>query len=80
MPHVVYNYNMHGLADGNYRFRVLSVSSYGGDEVARSSNEILISKDMVKPKPLGLPQPSNGILDIADDISVTFNEEIVKEH
>lgn len=78
VPHVVYNYNMHGLADGNYRFRVLSVSSYGGDEVARSSNEILIAKDMVKPKPLGLPQPSNGILDIADDISVTFNEEIVK--
>ena len=46
--------------------------------MARSSNEILIAKDMVKPKPLGLPQPSNGILNIADDISVTFNEEIVK--
>lgn len=46
--------------------------------MTRSSNEILIAKDMVKPKPLGLPQPSNGILDIADDICVTFNEEIVK--
>ena len=78
LPHVVYYYNMHGLADGNYRFRVLSVSSYGGDEVTRSSKEILIAKDMVKPKPLGLPQPSDGILDIGDDISVTFNEEIVK--
>lgn len=73
-----FRYNMHGLADGDYRFRVLSVSLYGGEEITRSSNEIAIAKDMVKPKPLGLPQPSDGILAIGDDISVTFNENIVK--
>ncbi len=75
---VTYYYNMHGLSDGNYRFRVLSVSSYGGEEITLSSNETAIAKDMAKPKPLGMPQPSNGILGIGDDISITFNEEIVK--
>ena len=75
---VTYYYNMHGLSDGNYRFRVLSVSSYGGEEITLSSKEIDIVKDMAKPKPLGMPQPSNGVLGIGDDISITFNEEIVK--
>lgn len=75
---VTYTYNMHGLSDGDYRFRVLSVSSYGGKETTRESNEVTITKDMVKPKPLGTPQPSGGILGLGDDISLTFNEEIVK--
>ncbi|MGN0069212.1 MAG: hypothetical protein ACI350_05730, partial [Prevotella sp.] len=75
---VDYMYDMHGMNDGLYRFRVLSVSTYGGREITRSSNEISISKDMLKPKPLGMPQPSNGILGVGDDISVTFNEDIVK--
>lgn len=75
---VTYKYNMHGHNDGEYRFRVLSVSTYGDKEITVSSNEIAIVKDMVKPKPLGLPQPSDGILGIGDDISITFDEEIVK--
>lgn len=75
---VTYTYDMHGLSDGNYRFRVLSVSEYGGKEITRESNEVAITKDMVKPKPLGTPQPSGGILGLGDDISLTFNEEIVK--
>lgn len=74
---VDYMYNMHGKSDGLYRFRVLSVSTYGGREITRPSNEISISKDMLKPKPLGMPQPSNGILGVGDDISVTFNEDVV---
>ena len=74
---VEYAYNMHGMTDGLYRFRVIAVSSYGGREIIRSSEEISIVKDMVKPKPLGMPQPSNGILGIGDDISLTFSEEIV---
>lgn len=74
---VEYAYNMHDMNDGLYRFRVIAVSSYGGREITRSSEEISIVKDMVKPKPLGMPQPSNGILGIGDDISLTFSEEIV---
>ena len=74
---VDYSYNMHNLSDGLYRFRVLSISSYGGREITRSSNEIAINKDMRKPMSLGMPQPTNGILGVGDDISVTFNEDIV---
>ena len=70
---VDYSYNMHNLSDGLYRFRVLSISSYGGREITRSSNEIAINKDMRKPMSLGMPQPTNGILGVGDDISVTFN-------
>ena len=66
---VDYIYNMHGKSDGLYRFRVLSVSSYGGREITRSSNEISIYKDMLKPKPLGVPQPSNGILGVGDNMT-----------
>ncbi|MGM9694252.1 MAG: LamG-like jellyroll fold domain-containing protein [Alloprevotella sp.] len=75
---VTYHFDMHNQSDGEYRFRVLSVSQYGEDEITVSSNEIAIVKDMAKPKPLGMPQPSNGILGIGDDICLTFNEEIVK--
>lgn len=77
-PSVTYHFDMHNQSDGTYRFRVLSVSSYGTEEVTVSSNEIAIVKDMAKPKPLGTPQPSNGILGIGDDICLTFNEPIVK--
>ena len=70
--------NVASLPDGDYVFRVLSVCSYGNDEVYKSSNEIAITKDMEKPRPLGQPTPTNGILTAADDISITFNEDIVK--
>lgn len=76
--HVSYTYDMRALADGNYRLRVLSVSSYGGEEITRSSEEIAIVKDMQRPMPLGFPQPSDGMLGIGKDISVLFNEDIVK--
>lgn len=75
---VTYTYDMHGMSDGDYRFRTLSISNYGGTDITRSSNEISIAKDMVRPKPLGMPQPASGILGLGDDISLTFNEEIVK--
>ena len=64
--------------DGTYVFRVLSVSSYGGQEVCRSSNEVTVVKDMLSPRPLGKPEPTDGILDIGDELSITFNEPILQ--
>ena len=75
---ITYTYDMSSCIDGTYRFRVISVSNYGQQEITRSSGETTIVKDMAKPRPLGLPEPSDGILGIGKDISVTFNEDIVK--
>ena len=59
-------------------FRVVSVSSYGDGEVCRYSEELTLVKDMQRPTPLGQPEPSDGILNIGDDLSVSFNETILK--
>ena len=32
----------------------------------------------MRPRPLGTPEPADGVLDIGDDLSITFNESIVK--
>ncbi len=75
---VEYTLPMEDYSDGNYTFRVVSVSTYGKDEVYRYSQELSIVKDMQRPTPLGQPEPSNGILNIGDDLSVTFNDIILK--
>lgn len=66
------------FSDGNYLFRVVSVATYGNDEVYRYSEELPLIKDMMIPRPLGTPEPSDGVLDIGDDLCLTFNENIIK--
>ena len=46
--------------------------------VYRSSEEMALTKDMQRPRPLGQPEPANGILSAGDELSVTFNETILK--
>ena len=77
---VSYKLPMASFSDGDYTFRVVSASAYGndGEEVYRYSNEIALVKDMQRPTPLGQPEPTDGILDIGDDLSVLFNETIMK--
>ena len=75
---VTYTLPMAQFSDGNYLFRVVSASTYGTSEVYRYSNEIALTKDMQKPRPLGQPEPADGVLDIGDELSVTFNEAILK--
>lgn len=75
---VTYKLPMKAYSDGEYRFRILAVSSYGNEEVTNSSEEIVVIKDMERPQPLGQPTPSNGILTHEDDLSITFNENILK--
>ena len=75
---VSYTLPMASFSDGEYVFRVVSASTNGSDEVYRYSEELALVKDMQRPTPLGQPEPSDGILNIGDDLSVTFNEEIIK--
>ena len=81
---VSYTLPMGAFTDGNYRFRCVSASTYGSDEICRYSDEIALVKDMMRPRPIGMPEPADGVLDIGDELSVTFNEaflggELTKE-
>lgn len=75
---VSYKLPMHNFSDGDYTFRILSVSSYGNEEVYNTSEEIALVKDMQRPQPLGMPAPTNGILSPGDDVSIEFNENFLK--
>ena len=74
------NYDMTNGAvfpDRTYKFRALSARTYGNGEVTNVSQEIQVVKDMSRPKPLGQPQPTDGILSAGDELSVLFNESIL---
>lgn len=62
--------------DRTYKFRAISARTYGNGEVTNVSQEIQVVKDMNRPKPLGQPQPTDGILDAGDELSILFNENI----
>ena len=63
--------------DATYTFRIVSVSKGGSGEIYVYSNEETVIKDTSAPKPLGQAQPSDGILDIGDEVSITFNMPIL---
>ena len=73
---VTYTLPMASFSDDKYTFRVLSVATYGTQEVSRPSEEITVTKDMARPRPLILPSPSDGILNAGDEISILFNEDL----
>ena len=75
---VSYTLPMAEFNDGDYLFRVVSASTYGNSEVYRYSEELALVKDMQRPTPLGMPEPSDGILEPGEDVSVTFNEDFLK--
>lgn len=75
---VKYKLPMASFSDGNYIFRAVSASTYGTGEVCRYSDEIELIKDMHRPTPLGQPEPTDGILEIGEELSVAFNETILK--
>lgn len=68
-----YSLDLKNYADGTYRFRIVSVSTFGTDEVFVYSNEETVIKDTGRPRPLGQAEPADGILDIGDELSITYN-------
>lgn len=70
MPSSLYN-------DQTYQFRAVSVCASGTNTKITNESEIVeVVKDMERPVVLGNPNPSDGILNAGDEISVTFNENI----
>ena len=60
--------------DGEYQFRAVT-STYSG--VTAESDIVTVVKDTRRPQLLGAASPSDGVLDVGDDISLTFNEDIL---
>ena len=75
---IQYTLAMAGEDDGNYDFRIVSVSTHDNKEIYVYSNQLTLIKDTNRPRPLGSPEPTDGILNFDDDVSITFNEPILK--
>ncbi|QOD62454.1 T9SS type A sorting domain-containing protein [Polaribacter haliotis] len=61
------------IPDGKYEFRAIS---YCTDDVTNISPIISGTINLNAPVLFGTPQPSDGILDVGEDVSVRFNEAI----
>jgi hypothetical protein len=72
-----YNWDVIGdqISDGNYEFRAIS---YCTDNVTYNSPIVKGTINLNAPVLFGTPQPSDGILDVGEDISLRFNEAVFK--
>ncbi|ARV15313.1 hypothetical protein BTO07_09250 [Polaribacter sp. SA4-12] len=70
-----YNWDIIGdkIPDGNYEFRAISSCT---DDITYTSSIISGTINLNAPVLFGIPQPSDGILDVGEDISIRFNEAI----
>lgn len=73
-----YNWDVIGdkISDGNYEFRAIS---YCTDNVTNISPIIFGVINLNAPVLFGTPQPSDGILDVGEDISLRFNEPVFEQ-
>ena len=63
-------------ADGTYQFRAQSSALFSGKSVTAESDVLTVVKDLKRPQIFGLANPTDGVLNGDDEISITFNEDI----
>ena len=70
-----YNWDIVGenIPDGDYEFRAIS---YCTDNITNESAIVSGTINLNAPVVFGTPKPTDGILDVGEDISVRFNEDI----
>lgn len=76
---VSYLFDMHSkidFPDGRYFFKARTLSGSLSELVSVDSEELEIVKDIEKPKVMGLPEPTNGILGPGDIVSLRYNEPL----
>lgn len=62
--------------DGPYYFKAMTRADFGDTPVTAESEVKTVIKDLSKPKVLGYPEPSDGVLSLGESIYLTFNEDI----
>jgi hypothetical protein len=65
-----------GLADGPYEIRAVSVCTGDASDKPGYSQIIKGRIDREPPSLVGVPQPSDGVYQVGDEISFTFNQDI----
>jgi hypothetical protein len=70
------NMNSSSWLDGTYQFRAQSSAIYSGKPVTSESEVLTLVKDVNSPQLFGLANPSDGVLNADDEISISFNEDI----
>lgn len=70
--------NFFGAEDQRYDIRAVTYSLLGTEFVTRESQTISGVKDTRRPVLFGNVQPADGVLDIEDEIRLTFNEPIAE--
>ena len=64
-------------ADGTYQVRAVTVCKPAAEEeVCKESETFTVIKDVVRPEPITIPSPADGILRSDNTMSVTFNKDI----
>jgi hypothetical protein len=72
------NRNFFGAEDQKYDLRAVSFSKVGNDFVTKTSTILSGTKDTKRPTVFGNLEPADGVLDVEDNIKMTFNEEIAE--
>ena len=74
----IVQWDMTELKDGDYEVRAVADcgGTIGGDLSPGISEVIFLTKETDPPSLFGTPEPSDGLLTVGDEISITFNEEI----
>ena len=69
-------WNTLGLSDGSYEIRAVAVCT-GESSDRPGYSEIIAGRiDREPPSIVGVPQPSDGVYHVGDEISFTFNQEV----
>jgi hypothetical protein len=71
-----FTWNTAGLQDGPYEIRAVTICTGDANDKPGYSEVIKGRIDREKPKLLGVPEPSDGVYHVGDEISITFNQEI----
>ena len=70
----LHTWDIGALTDGDYEVRALSICLNG---IPAGFSEVIPGQvERTAPAILGIPQPSDGIFNVGDEISVTFTEDI----
>lgn len=63
--------------DQMYLFRAITTCNFGDGPVYNESEEVTVTKDMVSPTIIAVPNPADGVINSDDEISIVFNEDIL---
>ena len=71
-----YFWDTQGLSDGSYEIRAVAVCTGDASDKPGYSQIIKGRIDREPPSLVGVPQPSDGVFQVGDEISFTFNQDV----